>query len=230
MKKNLALLLVIVATPLCGTARAADTIYHYKEGGVTHYFSDRKVLPGGDYVYIGKYGRPTAVLSCTGMTPAKLEARADKFEPIITRQAEDFGVDAALVKAVMRVESCFDPKAVSRVGARGLMQLMPGTASEMGVSDSFDPAQNIRGGVKYLSLMLKRFKQSTNLALAAYNAGPGAVERHRGIPPFRETQAYVKKVLSHYQHYRSARSAPQGRPDRFDALAVDIEIADAQTR
>lgn len=181
------------------TAQAADDIFIYKQGNGARYYTDRKAMPFSGLTYIGHYGRPTAVLSCQGMNAAKLEARAAQYQELIDSNADNFGVDPKLVKAVMRTESCFDARAVSKVGARGLMQLMPGTASEMGVNNSFDPAQNIMGGVKYLSQMLQRFKQDYKLALAAYNAGPGAVERHKGIPPFRETQHYVKKVLESYR-------------------------------
>jgi soluble lytic murein transglycosylase-like protein len=103
------------------------------------------------------------------------------------------------VKAVIRVESCFDVQAVSRVGARGLMQLMPATASELGVKNAFDAEQNIEGGVRYLRKMLERFDNDTEMAVAAYNAGPQAVARHRGVPPYEETQRYVKRVLAEYR-------------------------------
>lgn len=202
-----------VATFLCGAClltaggpslAADDGIVHvYRDSSGTRLFSDRRGF-SADYVYIGKYGRPTAVLSCQGLTPAKLDARGQQYQPMINEYARAYGVDAALVKAVMRVESCFDVKARSKVGARGLMQLMPATAAELGVSDSFNASENIRGGVLYLSMMLKRFNGNTKLALAAYNAGPGAVTRHRGIPPFRETQAYVKRVLSSYKQYTAS--------------------------
>ncbi|MGH8529880.1 MAG: lytic transglycosylase domain-containing protein [Nevskiales bacterium] len=202
-----------VVTLLCGLGlliagsssfAADDGIVHvYRDPSGTRLFSDRKGF-SADYVYIGKYGRPTAVLSCQGLTPAKLDARGQRYQAMIDEYARVYDVDAALVKAVMRVESCFDLKARSKVGARGLMQLMPATAAELGVSDSFNADQNIRGGVQYLSMMLKRFNSNLKLALAAYNAGPGAVERHRGIPPFRETQAYVKRVMTHYKQYTAS--------------------------
>ncbi|HSW15527.1 MAG TPA: lytic transglycosylase domain-containing protein [Solimonas sp.] len=186
---------------LAGPAQAAE-VYVYREPGGTRLFTDRQVRDSG-FVFISKYGRPAAYSSCRGLSSAGLNARLQNFEDLIAKYATQQEVDPALIKAVMRVESCFDAKAVSRVGARGLMQLMPGTAADLGVGDSFDPAQNIRGGVTYLRLMMDRFGNNLSLALAAYNAGPGAVEKHGGIPPFAETRSYVEKVRSHYERYRS---------------------------
>jgi soluble lytic murein transglycosylase-like protein len=103
----------------------------------------------------------------------------------------------------MRVESCFDSRAVSRVGAQGLMQLMPYTAQKLGVSNSFDPDENIRGGVQYLGNLIKRFNNNVEFALAGYNAGPLNVEKYKGVPPFKETQSYLKRVMTHYRRYRA---------------------------
>ena len=114
------------------------------------------------------------------------------------------GVDPALLAAVATVESGLNPSAVSPDGARGLMQLMPATAAELGVTNSFDPAQAVDGAARLLRSHLDRFG-SVQLALAAYNAGPGAVSRYGGIPPYEETQGYVLKVLHYYQRYRSLR-------------------------
>ena len=118
----------------------------------------------------------------------------EALEPIIQEAAALHGVDADLVKAVIQTESRFNPRAQSGVGAQGLMQLMPRTAKAVGIEDPFDPRQNIFGGVKYLSQMMQRYDGNTALALAAYNAGPGNVRRHRGVPPFRETRGYVTKI------------------------------------
>jgi soluble lytic murein transglycosylase len=112
--------------------------------------------------------------------------------------ADRYGVPVKLVSAVIRAESGFNPRAVSRKGAQGLMQLMPATASMLGVRNSFDPRQNIDGGVRHLRSLIDRFPHSLPLALAAYNAGERAVVQHRGIPPFPETQDYVTKVLHFY--------------------------------
>lgn len=124
------------------------------------------------------------------------------YEPHIKNTCRVYGMDCNLVKAVIRAESGFNPQAVSPKGAMGLMQLMPGTSRDMGVANPFDPVQNIDGGVRYLRLMMDRFRNNLYLALAAYNAGPEAVEKHGGIPPFDETQIYVKRVIDFYQHYR----------------------------
>jgi soluble lytic murein transglycosylase-like protein len=120
----------------------------------------------------------------------------------ITTNAQATGVDPALVEAIIANESGFDPKATSRAGARGLMQLMPETAAGLGVLDPYDPAQNVRGGTRYLRALLDRFGD-LELAVAAYNAGAGAVERYGGVPPYPETQNYVRNVLSRYRELRS---------------------------
>jgi len=117
------------------------------------------------------------------------------------------GVDPQIVKSVMLVESNFNPRAVSRKGARGLMQLMPETARRFGVTDRFDPLENLRGGVEYLAGLLRLFSGDVTLALAAYNAGENAVARHAGVPPFAETREYVRRALV---AYRGAPAAPLG--------------------
>ena len=124
------------------------------------------------------------------------EGVGSSFDDLIRAAAAREGLDPALVKAVASAESGMNASAVSGAGAKGLMQLMDGTARELGVQDSFDPAQNVAGGAKYLKKMLDRYGGDVQRALAAYNAGPGNVDAYGGIPPFAETQAYVQRVLS----------------------------------
>lgn len=121
--------------------------------------------------------------------------RAGDFDSIIESAANRYGLDAGLLKAVIDAESSGDPSAVSPKGAMGLMQLMPGTAKALGVSDPFDPEQNIDGGARYLRRLMDQFGEPS-LALAAYNAGPGAVKKYGGVPPYPETQSYIQKILS----------------------------------
>jgi len=138
-----------------------------------------------------------------GFRSAAVPAAPSDFDALIVAAAQRHGVDTALIRAVIAVESGYRPGAVSSAGAKGLMQLMDATAQGLGVTDPFDPAQNIDGGTRYLRMMLDRFGE-ISLALAAYNAGPGAVERFGGIPPYAETQRYVPAVLEGYRRHLDA--------------------------
>lgn len=122
------------------------------------------------------------------------------YDSIIRQAAQTYGVSEGLIKAVMHTESGFNVQARSPVGAQGLMQLMPATARRFNVSNAYDPQQNIMAGAKYLAWLLKRFNGNTTLALAGYNAGEGNVAKYKGVPPFRETQDYVRRVSSRYQN------------------------------
>ncbi len=126
------------------------------------------------------------------------------FDPLIRKAAKRYDVDPALVKAIIRAESGYNPKAVSRRGAKGLMQLMPGTAKALGVEDCFNPEHNIEGGVKYFAELLERFNGNVQLSLAAYNAGSRKVRLYGGVPPFRATRYYIKRVFEYYSLYKQA--------------------------
>ena len=139
-------------------------------------------------------------IKTTRKTPSKF---IKEYEGIILQASRRFEVDASLVKAIIKAESYFDHKAVSHKGAQGLMQLMPQTANAMAVENPFDPEENIFGGTRYLSLLLKRFKNDKRLAVAAYNAGPERVETCNGIPPIAETERFVKKVMKYYRDYNT---------------------------
>ncbi|MEM7207473.1 MAG: lytic transglycosylase domain-containing protein [Pseudomonadota bacterium] len=188
-----------------GITHAGNT-YIYQENDGTIWYTNKKPVgvEKDKYKLVGVFGRPTATASCRNMTPARMEARARQYDNDIRRYASEYGVSRHLVKAIISVESCFDERAISRAGARGLMQLMPKTAEYLGVNNSFDSRQNIYGGVRYFSEMQRRFHYNDSLALAAYNAGPSAVEKYNGIPPFKETQSYVKRVIKKYREYLAA--------------------------
>lgn len=129
----------------------------------------------------------------------------DRYDDIIAEAERRHGVDAPLIKAMVRAESAFDPKAVSHKGALGLMQIMPKNLKRLQVKDPYNPWDNIMGGTRYLKQMLGRFEGQLPLALAAYNAGPKAVEQYRGIPPYNETQNYVRKVMRFYAGFKTEK-------------------------
>ena len=156
--------------------------------------------------------------------PRTVQPPRGEYDDLISRMAAEEGVDAHLVRAIITVESRFDPSAVSRKGAKGLMQLMPETASRYSVGDPFDPAANIRGGVRYLRFLQEMFPGRLPLALAAYNAGENAVLRYDGVPPYPETRQYVDRVLAHYGRWRRddtsraiGRPHPPARPEEPQA-------------
>jgi soluble lytic murein transglycosylase-like protein len=136
---------------------------------------------------------------------------AGQFSDLINAAAQKYGIDPALLKGLIRQESNFNPNAKSPAGAAGLCQLMPGTAAALGCSNPLDPAQAVDAGAKYLSQQLKAFGGDVRKALAAYNAGPGAVQRYGGVPPYAETQNYVRSVMSFADQYRSNPSPAGGR-------------------
>ena len=159
---------------------------------------------------------PIARVRCMGLTPQAVARRADQYGDIIHDFSDRYGLSPHLVKAVITQESCFNNKALSSVGAQGLMQLMPDTARWLKVKDPGNPAQNVRGGIRYLAKLKDEF-DTLEMALAAYNAGPGNVRKYNGVPPFAETQAYVVKVQAHYRRYKAAynfANATAGQPHK----------------
>lgn len=167
------------------------TVYRYKdEHGVIAYSSIQPTDATFDVIRFHCYACDPNSKVNWHTTPLYLKP----YQEEIKTAAKEFGVDPALVRAVIHAESAFNEKALSPVGAQGLMQLMPGTAKELGVGNALIAGENIRGGVNYLAKMLKRFHGDTKLATAAYNAGPNAVGRYGGVPPYAETKAYVNRV------------------------------------
>ena len=193
MQRIFLILLAVLAMP-----SQADVYVYVDADGVEHYANAQES---------DAYQRISSLLEEVGSSNRALalpvKANVAALAPHIEKEAKEAGVDVALVHAVITAESGYNPTAVSRAGAQGLMQLMPATAKRYAVKNAFDPKQNIRGGTRYLRDLLVQFDNNIELAVAAYNAGENAVIRHgMRIPPYRETRAYVPKVLRLYDKYR----------------------------
>jgi len=177
------------------------------------------VAGAGVRVEVGANGRRVIVNENTVQRSRRLAGRlvavpSADLEPLIQRQSDNQNLDPKLVKAVIQVESGYNHKALSNKGAMGLMQLMPDTASLFNVRNAFDPEENLRAGTRYLRQLLDRFAGRVELALAGYNAGPGAVEKHGGVPPYAETRDYVKQVMMLYRGDHGDSGARIGRDTR----------------
>ena len=183
----------LIFSLVLGTAIPASAqIYSWRDADGKLVLSDKpRTDPGAQTTY--EVHGAAAVLATTPQVPT---SRSEPFEALIHEHSRQQGVSPDLVRAVIQVESAFNPAAVSSKGAMVLMQLMPATAVELGVGNPFEPEQNIRGGVTYLKRLLDRYDQKVELALAAYNAGMGNVEKYGDVPPFKETKEYVKKITS----------------------------------
>ncbi|MDH3544361.1 MAG: lytic transglycosylase domain-containing protein [Desulfuromonadales bacterium] len=185
--RNIAFIVVLLMSLFVVIPPADADIYRYVDASGRVHFTDTPT-----------HGRYDMYMK----EEAPVKASNRSYLDIIRRHATSYQLEEALVKAVIKVESDYQPRIVSRKGAQGLMQLIPQTAKDLKVSNPFDPYENIRGGSEYLRMMLDLFNNDVELALAAYNSGPSTVKRYGGIPPYDETQKYVKKVKRYLDYYR----------------------------
>ena len=179
----------VLAAIACAPATASAQIYAWRDASGTLVLSDRELNTPTKI-----YEVPGAPSYRTTTADARPGASNPRFDDIVVAHAQRHSLRPELVRAVIQVESGYNPMATSPKGAMGLMQLMPATARELGVRNPYDPEDNIRGGTRYLRLLLDKYDGNEQLALAAYNAGSGAVDRYSGVPPYRETRDYVRKV------------------------------------
>ena len=196
---------LLIFTGLLGIQSVFAEMYKFTDkDGIIHYTNVRPT--GQKNVKTFSFPCYASDITCNQMDWEKIPLNRQAFDDEIRAAAQVFAVDDALIRAIIHAESAYQPEALSPRGAQGLMQLMPATQEELQVEDVFDPGSNIEGGTLYLSRLLEQFNQSVDLATAAYNAGPGAVREYGGIPPYRETREYVRRVKILYRRYRSTES------------------------
>jgi soluble lytic murein transglycosylase-like protein len=196
---QVAVLLLIIIISMSFAMQAKADIYRYEDDeGIVHFTdapTDKRFI-----IFMRDIKKDRLLRTKLGLSRT---ANPAEYEQIIKTCSDKYGVSASLIKAVIHAESGYNPNAVSNKGASGLMQLMPGTARSLKVSNSFNPKDNVEGGVKYLRFLLDTFRGDVSLALAAYNAGLNKVARFGGIPPYAETRTYVNRVLSYMQSYQA---------------------------
>lgn len=189
---------------LPGSQSVLAEVYKFTDkDGIVHYTN---VRPANQEVQTFSFPCYASDPTCNQLDWEKIPLNRGAFNEEIKAAAEVFAVDDALIRAIIHAESAYQPDALSPKGAQGLMQLMPATQAELQVIDVFDPVSNIEGGTLYLARLLEQFDQNVELAAAAYNAGPGAVLQYDGIPPYKETREYVRRVKILYRRYRSTGS------------------------
>lgn len=195
LRLTISFLLVYVVS---ANAHAAVYVYQAKDG--SWMFSDQP-LKSRQYKLVRKATQARGAAVPARQSKADFRGDPAAYDRLIRRMARAYNVDPALIKAVMHAESAFNPYATSHKGASGLMQLMPATAARYGVHDIYDPVQNVRAAVQYLKDLMARFGNEISLAVAAYNAGENAVEQHKGVPPYKETRTYVRRVMHFKRRY-----------------------------
>ncbi len=190
MKRMTAILIFLGLAWLVPMETSADIYMVIDSNGVLHFTN---VPTSSDYkLYIRERPKPA------------ISNEPSEFDPHIKKASEVFGINFHLIKAVIKAESDFNPEAVSKKGAKGLMQIMPSNFKSLGVSDPFDPFENIMAGTRYLGRLMNRYQGKLPLVLAAYNAGPDAVDQYNSIPPFPETRSYVSKVMKFFNAYKAS--------------------------
>ena len=209
----------LIAGLLCCCATVQAQVFRYQGPDGRLYFTNVPLTPATPPTVVA---RPTLSTTRPTLSVTRLVAQ-EPVLPLIHRLAQQYSIDPRLVHAIITVESNFDPHAVSRAGAQGLMQLMPGTAARYRVENPFDPQANLDGGMRYLRDLLLMFPSDLRHVLAAYNAGEGAVQQYGGIPPYPETQRYVERVLA---LYGASPPPPQGKFYRYRTASGSILLTD----
>jgi soluble lytic murein transglycosylase-like protein len=204
MRAPRSMLPFLLGACLLGPATGHAEIYEYVDGdGISHFTN----LPGQakGYRKVLFAGRASRTIKTPRSQRDRSPERYQRYDPYLLEAARLYQLPVAFLRAVMHVESDYDPNVISVDGAMGLMQLMPFTAHKMGVLDPFDPRQNILGGARFLRILANQWNGDLVRTVASYNAGSGAVERYNGVPPYGETRRYVNRVLTHYYAYRQGR-------------------------
>jgi hypothetical protein len=227
MKRAFLLLSVAATLIIWSQYSFCQTLYSYVDENGVQVLTN--IAPTSPVFCLKIIGAVPAPAPAPAPTPAPPKTKSEAYDPIIEKYATDYRLDPSLIRSIISVESGFNPKAVSSKGARGLMQLMPATAKSLGVENSFDPEQNIQGGVKHFRSLMDSFNEDISLSLAAYNAGENLVQKLGRIPSIKETQDYVQLVKKQYEKSKSAivEQAQEVEPEPLPAIFRYIDESGA---